>query len=169
MLAHQLLILLPLGTLPPGNVPLGSICSATICTPTAPQLHLASDTKRPWPAAPISRCISTSSVVWNIMCLTTDIRSPALIARSSSELIGPSPEYHARDRFVKRYNEIDGEIQIASASSSSTGYIVTPRSCECKAHQKGIPCWHRAAHRLLLKTAEGVSAGEIASRSPAGS
>ncbi len=51
--------------------------------------------------------------------------------------------------------QFDGEVlRIASASSSSTRYTVTPQGCGCKAHQAGRPCWHRAARRLLCKAAE---------------
>ena len=42
---------------------------------------------------------------------------------------------------------------IASASSDKR-YTVTQRSCECKAFADGLPCWHRAARRLLIKAAE---------------
>ena len=57
--------------------------------------------------------------------------------------------------------QFDGDIlSIASASSSSTRYTVTPQGCGCKAFQKGIPCWHRAARRLLLKAAEQASKPE---------
>jgi len=48
----------------------------------------------------------------------------------------------------------DGEtLEIHSASNDQT-YIVTAEGCQCKAFEKGLPCWHRAARRLLLKAAE---------------
>ncbi len=49
----------------------------------------------------------------------------------------------------------DGEtLVIASATTQGTRYTVTPEGCQCKAHQDGRPCWHRAARRLLIKAAE---------------
>ncbi len=51
--------------------------------------------------------------------------------------------------------EFDGEtLEIHSATQDMT-YIVTNLGCDsrCKAFEKGIPCWHRAARRLLLKAA----------------
>ena len=51
----------------------------------------------------------------------------------------------------------DGEtLRIASATTRSTRYTVSPEGCECKAAQDGRPCWHRAAWRLLRKAAELV-------------
>ncbi len=52
----------------------------------------------------------------------------------------------------------DGEtLRIASATTRSTRYTVSPEGCECKAAQDGRPCWHRAAWRLLRKAAEMVA------------
>jgi len=49
----------------------------------------------------------------------------------------------------------DGEtLVIMSATTDDARYLVTTKCCECKAFKRGIPCWHRAAARLLCKTAE---------------
>jgi hypothetical protein len=49
----------------------------------------------------------------------------------------------------------DGEtLVIMSATTDDARYLVTVKHCECKAFKRGIPCWHRAAARLLCKTAE---------------
>ncbi len=49
----------------------------------------------------------------------------------------------------------DGEtLVIVSATTDDARYLVTTKHCECKAFKRGIPCWHRAAARLLCKTAE---------------
>ena len=49
----------------------------------------------------------------------------------------------------------DGEVlQIESATNSGTFHTVDAHGCDCRAFQKGHPCWHRAARRLLVKAAE---------------
>ena len=51
--------------------------------------------------------------------------------------------------------QFDGEtLVIHSATDSATRYTVDAKGCGCKAAQKGNPCWHRAARRLLVKAAE---------------
>ena len=51
--------------------------------------------------------------------------------------------------------QFDGEIlSIGSASTTGARYQVTAHSCACKAFVAGRPCWHRAAARLLEKSAE---------------
>ena len=51
--------------------------------------------------------------------------------------------------------QFDGEIlSISSATTNGARYHVTAHTCECKAFAAGRPCWHRAAARLLEKTAE---------------
>ncbi len=51
--------------------------------------------------------------------------------------------------------QFDGDVLvIASASDGSSRYTVDTHGCECRAAQKGNPCWHRAARRLLVKAAE---------------
>lgn len=51
----------------------------------------------------------------------------------------------------------DGDtLKVESATNSNTFYTVTVEACECKAGQKGEPCWHRAGCRLLVKAAEMV-------------
>src|SRR5215213_5317055 len=49
----------------------------------------------------------------------------------------------------------DGEVLvIVSATTDDAKYLVTSKTCQCKAFTRGIPCWHRAAARLLCKTSE---------------
>ncbi len=49
----------------------------------------------------------------------------------------------------------DGEtLVIMSATTDDARYLVTVKHCECRAFKRGIPCWHRAAARLVCKTAE---------------
>ena len=51
----------------------------------------------------------------------------------------------------------DGEILvIQSATDNRTRYHVDAHGCACKAGRQGRPCWHRAAHRLLVKASELV-------------
>ena len=51
----------------------------------------------------------------------------------------------------------DGEILvIQSATDSRTRYHVDAHGCACKAGRQARPCWHRAAHRLLVKASELV-------------
>ncbi len=51
--------------------------------------------------------------------------------------------------------QFDGEVLIiTSATTAGARYVVTAHACECKAFAAGRPCWHRAAARLLEKSAE---------------
>jgi hypothetical protein len=43
---------------------------------------------------------------------------------------------------------------VKSATEHHIHYTVTGEGCECKAFERGYPCWHRAARRLLIKAAE---------------
>src|SRR3954470_14247805 len=53
----------------------------------------------------------------------------------------------------------DGDtLKVESATNSNTFYTATVAACECKAGQKGEPCWHRAGCRLLVKAAEMTGA-----------
>ena len=47
-------------------------------------------------------------------------------------------------------------VIIRSASSSRTYRISTrePMQCSCKAHERGLRCWHVVAARLLVRAAE---------------
>ena len=55
--------------------------------------------------------------------------------------------------------QFDGEtLSISSATTDGARYHVTAHTCECKAFAAGRPCWHRAAARLLEKTAELAAA-----------
>ncbi len=47
-------------------------------------------------------------------------------------------------------------VIIRSASSSRTYRISTrePMACSCKAHERGLRCWHIVAARLLVRAAE---------------
>ena len=51
--------------------------------------------------------------------------------------------------------QFDGEIlSIESATAPGTRYHVDAHGCSCPAGHAGKPCKHRAAWRLLLKSAE---------------
>ena len=51
--------------------------------------------------------------------------------------------------------QFDGEtLVITSATDTGARYTVDVHGCQCRAAAKGNPCWHRAAHRLLVKAAE---------------
>ncbi len=50
--------------------------------------------------------------------------------------------------------QFDGDIFIVKSATEDIHYTVTQDGCECKAFQKGLACWHRAARRLLIKAAE---------------
>lgn len=47
-----------------------------------------------------------------------------------------------------------GVLVIASRTTPGKKYHVTDQGCECLAAQKGTPCWHKAAARLLTRAAE---------------
>ncbi|HSH83389.1 MAG TPA: hypothetical protein VLA19_33060 [Herpetosiphonaceae bacterium] len=48
--------------------------------------------------------------------------------------------------------QFDGDVLVVhSATTPGTRYTVTADTCTCKAAAAGRPCWHRAAHRLLVK------------------
>ncbi len=53
--------------------------------------------------------------------------------------------------------QFDGDIFIVKSATEQIHYTVTKDGCECKAFQKGLACWHRAARRLLIKAAELAS------------
>ncbi len=49
----------------------------------------------------------------------------------------------------------DGELlTIESASTMFTRYTVAHNGCDCKAGQRGTPCWHMAAYTLLTRAAQ---------------
>ncbi len=51
--------------------------------------------------------------------------------------------------------QFDGEtLRIASATEGGQFHTVDAHGCQCRAFQRGNPCWHRAARRLLIKAAE---------------
>ena len=52
--------------------------------------------------------------------------------------------------------QFDGDVLIIPSATSSEHYTVTSQGCPCKAGKAGRPCWHRAAWRLLRKSAEMV-------------
>lgn len=57
--------------------------------------------------------------------------------------------------------QFNGEdLLINSATDTSLRYTVDAHGCDCKAGQKGTPCWHRAARRLLIKSAEMAQDGQ---------
>lgn len=45
-------------------------------------------------------------------------------------------------------------LVIASRTTPGTRYRVTAQGCECPAHSKGNPCWHKAARKLLINAAQ---------------
>ena len=50
--------------------------------------------------------------------------------------------------------QVDGEILSIGSATTGARYHVTAHTCACKAFAGGRPCWHRAAARLLEKSAE---------------
>ena len=50
----------------------------------------------------------------------------------------------------------DGEVLRISSATGNSRYTVNPEGCECPAGTRGKPCWHRGAHRLLVKASEVV-------------
>jgi hypothetical protein len=50
--------------------------------------------------------------------------------------------------------QFDGDILVIHSATSAARYTVDAHGCQCKAHDAGRPCWHRAARRLLVKAAE---------------
>ena len=64
--------------------------------------------------------------------------------------------------------QFDGDVLvIASASDGSSRYTVDVHGCGCRAAQKGNPCWHRAARRLLVKAAELAAPAPVPAPVPA--
>lgn len=59
-------------------------------------------------------------------------------------------------------NLIDGVLFIASHSGWI--YATKPDECQCKAFDNGVPCWHRAAHKLVLEYREKHSAASLLNR-----
>lgn len=51
---------------------------------------------------------------------------------------------------------------IASQSRAGQRHIVEPGRCTCTAWQRGLPCTHRAAYRLLMAAASMQQAGQFA-------
>ena len=50
--------------------------------------------------------------------------------------------------------QFDGDILVIKSATSTARYTVDAQGCPCHAGKAGKPCWHRAAHRLLVKAAE---------------
>jgi hypothetical protein len=48
----------------------------------------------------------------------------------------------------------DGVLQVQSATSDAV-YAASPTTCQCTAFQRGNPCWHRAAARLVQLAVDG--------------
>lgn len=58
----------------------------------------------------------------------------------------------------KAYQELEtnqwvfnGRVLVVASRTSAKKYRVTANDCQCQAHAKGRPCWHRAAHRILTR------------------
>ncbi len=51
--------------------------------------------------------------------------------------------------------QFDGELlTIESATTMFKKYTVAHNGCDCKAGQRGNPCWHMAAYTLLTRAAQ---------------
>ncbi len=51
--------------------------------------------------------------------------------------------------------QFDGELlTIESATTMFKKYTVAHNGCDCKAGQRGTPCWHMAAYTLLTRAAQ---------------
>ena len=51
----------------------------------------------------------------------------------------------------------DGQHVIIRSASSSRSYRICtrePMACSCKAHERGLRCWHIVAARILVRAAE---------------
>ena len=55
---------------------------------------------------------------------------------------------------------IDDEGLVLIPSGSQNIFYAVNGSCSCTAYQNGIPCWHRAAARLVKRVKELVDAPE---------
>lgn len=55
--------------------------------------------------------------------------------------------------------QFDGDVLLIHSATRRNllPYTVDQQGCNCDAGNQGIPCWHRAAWRLLCKAAEMVS------------
>ena len=65
--------------------------------------------------------------------------------------------YRAAANLAAGMFAFDGEhVVIRSASSSRTYRICVrePMQCSCKAHERGLRCWHVVGARLLVRAAE---------------
>ena len=80
------------------------------------------------------------------------------LARARAECIGQVAWMNAINRAALNLEscvwQFDGETLVIASASSHKRYTVTQQSCECKAFADGVPCWHRAARRLLIKATE---------------
>ena len=80
------------------------------------------------------------------------------LAQARAECVGQVAWINAINRAALNLEscwwQFDGDILVVASASSEGRYTVTEKGCECKAFQKGLACWHRAARRLLILAAE---------------
>ena len=65
--------------------------------------------------------------------------------------------YRAAANLAAGMFSFDGEHVILRSASSSKAYRIStrePMACSCKAHERGLRCWHVVAARLLVRAAE---------------
>lgn len=84
------------------------------------------------------------SVVYLALLATDDLRWRAAIKKAAAWL---------RDGGIPRTLPDGKHVFIPSRTDPTTGYTVNG-ACTCKAAERGIPCWHRAAARLWQRYVE---------------
>jgi hypothetical protein len=65
--------------------------------------------------------------------------------------------YRAAGNLAAGQFSYDGQrVSLRSASSTRVYHITTrePMACSCKAHERGLVCWHVVGARLLVRAAE---------------
>lgn len=64
-------------------------------------------------------------------------------------------EKAAEELEAGRWSYHDGGLKIQSRTQSDVTYLVDSLGCSCLAARRRLPCWHRAALRILVKASEG--------------
>jgi hypothetical protein len=65
--------------------------------------------------------------------------------------------YRAAANLAAGMFAFDGQHVIIRSASSSKRYRIStrePMQCSCRAHERGLRCWHIVAARLLVRAAE---------------
>ncbi len=65
--------------------------------------------------------------------------------------------YRAAANLAAGQFSYDGRMVILHSATSSTVYRIDtrePMQCSCKAHERGLLCWHITAARLIVRAAE---------------